>query len=128
MNIKTQVTFLINPKTSILELRDEKASTTFVKISITPKQLAKILSRNARVSVDAEINHLELVGRKHYSEKIVFEIPEWLYNGRDEEDLWKAAQSGLSYGWVADRYFGSKDSFFQEDGKFFARVTKRRWI
>ena len=58
-----------------------------------------------------------------------FEIPKEMSGyGHNAEKLQELAQSKLTDGWIADKYFGSQTSFFSKDEKHYARCTIRRWV
>jgi hypothetical protein len=131
MKIEGRISILINREYTTIEIKDDKANTTFVKATLTPDQLSAALSRQVSIECDVEVHGLERVGKKHENKTLEFEIPKNLetsYLKRDEDKLQKIAQSHLSDGWIAERYFGFQGSFFTKDGKQYARCTIRRWI
>lgn len=130
MKIEGNVSILVNREYTTIEVRDDKARITFVRLQLTPEQLSAALSCLSNVECDVEVNKLDLVGKKHENKTLEFEVPENLEISylRNDEYLEKIAQSHLTDGWIADGYFGSQDSFFTKDGKKYARCTIRRWI
>lgn len=124
MKIKGSISLLINRDETTIELRDVDASVTFAKVTLTPEQLSTALSRLMYVPCIINISQIDKIGKIHENRSFVFEIPKDL---RDDEKLQKIAQGLLTDGWVAENYFGSQNSFFQRDGKYFATVTIRRW-
>lgn len=101
--------------------------TAFATITLTPEQLSAALSRQMNVECKLEVKGLEKVGAKHENEDFVFEISKELYTMHDVEKLHQLAQSQIKEGWVADRYFGSRHSFFTKDDKFYAKCVIRKW-
>lgn len=79
-----------------------------------------------------EVKNADKVGKTHEHKNFVFEIPEHLNKGKkDEKEIQKYAQKLLDEegeGYVADGYFGSKDSFFKENGKQYAKIIARKWV
>jgi hypothetical protein len=76
-----------------------------------------------------EVNGLDKVGKKHENKTYEFEIGD--IDKRDEERLWLAAIRSLGkddlHEWTPDKYFRSQNTFFQKDGKNYARCTIRSW-
>jgi len=129
MKLKGKITILIGRDSTRIEVEDDLASTTFLKIKLTPEQLCAALSRQACVECELETNRLDKIGKKHENKSFTFEITEdlYVYDSRDSVKLQELAQSKLNDGWIAEGYFRSQDSFFQKDDKYFARCTIRRW-
>lgn len=130
---KGQITILVNREFTEITLHDDKASTDFARVRLTPEQLCSALSRLSQTDCEIEVFSLDRVGKKHENQTFEFEIPRKLseYN-RDNEELKKVCEkamqnSGLTE-WKSDHYYGSQNSFFAKDGKNFARVTIRRYV
>lgn len=130
METKVKLTFLVNSDSTSIYVEDSLSGIRFLEMELSPKQLSKILSRIANVEVNATTKRLDLVGKTHECKRFNFEIPESLYsyNNRDCKKLKELADNFLSDGWESDLYFGSQDSFYQKDGKFYARAIIRRYI
>jgi hypothetical protein len=137
MKLKGKITILINQDETMIEIRDELSSITFLKITLTPEQLSSALSRLAMTSCKFETRGLELVGKKMEHKSFEFEIPTYItekYNinyNMPEEELQKYAQKLLDEegeGYIAESYFQSQGSFFSKNGIQYARVIARRWI
>ena len=128
MKLEGRISILINRDGTTIEIEDEKANTRFVRITLTPEQLSAALSRQMAVECELEVKGLSRVGKVHENKSFEFEIPKDLASSRNEQNLHEIAQSLLTDGWVADRYFSSQNSFFQKDGVRYARCTIRRWI
>lgn len=135
MKIKGNISILIGREVTRIEIKDSDAATHFLEIQLNPDQLARILSRESRVECEMDVRGLDRIGKKHENESFVFEIPEEInaisrHHNRDlyNKNLKDHAQTLLSDGWIADGYFGSQGSFFEKDGKKWARTTIRRWI
>ena len=130
METKVKLTFLVDSDSTSIYVEDLSSGIRFLEMKLSPKQLSQILSRQACVEVNAFTKRLDLVGKTHECKRFNFEIPESLYsyNNRDVEKLKELADNLLSDGWESDLYFGSKDSFYQKDGKFYARAIIKRYI
>lgn len=128
MKLEGRISVLINQDGTTIEVEDENANARFLKITLTPEQLSAALSRQMAVECEIEVRGLEKIGKKHENKRFEFEIPSDLASSRNESELQKLAQSLLTDGWIAERYFSSQDSFFKKDGVQYARCTIRRWV
>lgn len=130
--IEGRITMLVNREYTEITLKDVSSNITFATVTLTPEQTIACLSRQGYVECEIELRGLENVGKTMEHQKFDFEIPVDLENskGRTIMDklLGEYAQSLLSDGWIAERYFNSHDSFFTKDGKKYARCTIRRWV
>lgn len=110
-----------------IEVRDNEASIVFAKIKLDTEQVCSALSRLSNTPCEIEVIGLDKVGLKMENKFFVFEMPEYNYSNRDEiakEEIVKVCPEG----WIPDKYFGSQDSFFTQDGKKYARCIIRRWV
>jgi len=128
MKVEGRISILINRENTTIEIQDEKANARFVTVTLTPEQLSAALSRQMAVECELVVKGLEKVGKKHENKYFEFEIDENIRSSKYENELHKIAESLLTDGWVADRYFSSQNSFFKKDGKQYARCIIRRWI
>lgn len=128
MKLQGRISILINREYTTIEVEDENANARFLRITLTPEQLSASLSRQMAIECEIEVNELFKIGKKHENKSFEFEIPNELESSRKEFELHKLAQSLLSDGWIADKYFSSQNSFFKENGKKYARCTIRRWV
>jgi hypothetical protein len=128
MKLEGKISVLINRDGTTIEVEDENANAKFLKITLTPEQLSAALSRQMAVDCEIEVIGIEKIGKKHENKSFEFQIPNELASTRNETELQKLAQSLLSDGWVAERYFSSQTSFFKKDGIQYARCTIRRWV
>ena len=130
MKLKGKITILIGRDSTTIKVEDDVSNTNFLEIKLTPDQLSSALSRLAYTDCDLKVNGLDKIGKKHENKTFEFEIPKGLAYSREAgtEQLRELAQSQLSDGWIAEGYFGSKNSFFEKDGKQYARCIIRRWI
>ena len=129
--IKARISLLIKRDETMIEVIDEDSGITFLEMRLTNDQTCQMLSRLSHVEVEkATVRGLNLIGKKMENREYEFEIPEIIYEykNRDSKKLKEIADCTLSDGWVADSYFGSKDSFVEKDGKFYAKTTIRRWV
>jgi len=121
-----RITTLFNDDGLTIELHDSKANTQFAKIKLTPTQVTKAFSRLGYVECSIELFGLERVGLKHENKKFEFILPVISYT--EEKKIAKELViKRCPKGWVPDLFFNSQDSFFDKDGKRWARTTIRRW-
>ena len=65
MKIKDgRITILVSKEQTRIEIKDNDASITFVRIEITPVQLSQALSRLSFVRCDMEVVGLDKIGKK----------------------------------------------------------------
>ena len=134
MIIKGKITILVNPDSVEIQLMDRDASVTFATVTLTPEQFCTALGRLAHMGCDIDIVGLEKVGKKMEYKSCVFELPDGYtknYKSSYDDTLRDFAQNELDLeneGWIADSFFGSQNSFFEKDGKKYARCTVRRWV
>ena len=123
------ITILINEGRTFIDLHDENAAVTFIRIELTPAQLSQALSRQSHTKCEMEICDLNVVGKKMEHKTIEFEIPVDCGYGEDRRKIaMEHAQKVCPEGWITENYFGSQNSFFYKDGKNYARCTIRRWL
>lgn len=122
-----KITLLFDRDGAILEIEDGLANVRFVKVRLNREQVCQMLSRLAFTHCEkTEVFGLDKVGKEHENKTFEFELP--------KHDYMKARQCALETikdvcpdGWISDDYFSTRDSFFEKDGKKYARVTIRRW-
>lgn len=123
-----QITILFNENGLNIEVYDQLSRECIVEINLDKDQTCEALSRVAYTPCMLRTGHLDRVGKKMLMDKLIFEIP---YKGYDVnkkvEIAIREANIFCPEGWEPDKYYVSKDSFFTEDGKQYARTTIRRW-
>ena len=130
-----RISILIGQESTTIELRDNDSATTIVMATLNPEQLSSALSRLSNTECEIEVTGVwERIGKKMENDHFVFEIEKG-DKGNDKKlvDLCLCALKEVGKGdWIPDNYFGSKNSFWSEDGeggtKYFARAIIRRWI
>ncbi len=124
-----RISIFINRESTTIELHDSVSSIKFAKIILTPEQLSTALSRLSHTPCEVTVMGFDKLNKTLEVEKMSFELPEGMTSyERDYNRLKTLADAALPEGWVHDNYFNSQDSFYQKDGKRFARVTIRRWV
>lgn len=122
----SRITILFDREGLNIDIIDNDASITFVKIHLTPEQTVMALSRLSYTPCSIEIQGIKYVGKKMEWKTLEFEIPDDYM--KYKENALKVVEDKCPKGWTSDNYFNRQDSFFKKDGKQCARVTIRRWI
>lgn len=135
MNIQAKITLLIGRDGTTIEVMDDAASTTFLRIQLTPEQLSAALSRQAHTECQScIIVWLERVGKKMELKKdFTFTMPGCTYNDRvvmaRDACAKELSRLGLDKeGWMPDESFNSQSSFKEAKGITYASTILRRWI
>ena len=129
---KASITFLVSTERTTIEIKDHKSGQTFLKITLTPEQLSMALSRLSYTPCEAEVYNIDKLGKTLFNESFEFEIPKELRSSSKAKELSELclaslAEHGMS-DWTPDIYFSSQNSFFNRDGKEYARAVIRRWL
>jgi hypothetical protein len=126
MKIKDgRITILVSEEKTRIEIRDNDASVTFVRIELTPVQLSQALSRLAMTECDIDVHNLNAVGKKLEHKPFEFKVGKHRYNKLIVHGI---AMEECPAGWEPDSGYSSKGSFFEKDGEQWARTTIRRWV
>jgi len=143
MKLNGKITILINQDETTIEIMDDKASVTIVKITLTPEQLSSALSRLARTDCELETFNLDKIGKQMEIKTFEYEHPSTLTllsvfgpNANidiNDENLAKYAKYLLdkdenNVNWIPDKYFKSQNSFFTKDNIKYFRGIARRWV
>ncbi len=131
MRINAKVTILCGDNGVTIEVQDDDANTNFLKLTLSPEQWCTALGRLAFVSCEeCEVAGLDHVGLVHESKSWTFSLPEDTdaYDKNRESMARHEADMKCPVGWKPDTCYKSRDSFFQKDGKFWARTRIRRWV
>ncbi len=122
--IKGSITFLPSQEGTTIKVRCETSKITFLEVTLTNDQLASMMSRLANTECEIEVKGLDKVGKQHEHQQFEFEYD------KKENVKWicEMAVEKEFKDWTSDHHYGSQNSFFQRDGKNFARTMIRRWI
>ena len=126
-----RITILFGDDGLRIEVRDGKASTMFARIKLNQKQSCQALSRLGHTPCKIEVYGLDKVGKKHENKTFEFEMPEkneYLYGDPQKALAVVTVKKVCPEGWEPDLYFSSQNSFFEKNGKPWARTTIRRWV
>ena len=126
-----KITILVGRENTIIEVEEGFSGQTFLRVQLTPEQLSSALSRMSGTKCEsAKVFGYDRLNKKHEHKFFEFELPEYLssYEDRHSQALKDYAESIIPEGWRSDGYFRSQKSFFDKDGKDYARVVIRRWV
>ena len=110
-----------------IRLSDKDAVIEFVEIEIDYDKFTEALTGMGETECDFEVRALHNVGKIREHKAFEFPIPKTDWSDR-KEVVATEAQKHCPDGWIADTYFGSRNSFFEKDGQNYARTTIKRWV
>lgn len=128
--INAQITICVQEDSVRIELIDKDASVTFFEGEMTHTAFVNALARLGCVGMEnATVCGLDRIGKRMEHKTIEFQFANSTTIYANEKDLaLKEMPRYVPEGWVSDGYFGSQRSFFDKDGKRWARCTVRRWV
>ena len=126
--IDGEITLLFNDNGMTIEIHDQAANVTFAKVNLNNKQALQVMSRLARTDCEIKVFGLDKVGKQVESKPFEFELPRKRYQMSELEVANIAKELLKDSSWIPSTYFGSKDSFFDRDGKPYARTHMKRWV
>ena len=127
MDIEAQITVTATYDDAInITVQDKTSTVRFLEMTMTREQFINAtMNRLACTGVlKASVNGFDRVGKTMEMDDFVVEIPKW----HDSEGAVRIVRKECPDGWVPDLYFGSQGSFFDKDGRHYARTTIRRWV
>lgn len=124
-----KISMLINFDSTMIEIYDEVSSKTFVRVQLTNNQLASMLSRLQRTSCKVEVGDLTIIGKQMEHQTFEFEVDREIKGSNILLHLCctQALEKSNMSDWIPEQRYNSQDSFFQKDGKLFARTIIRKW-
>jgi hypothetical protein len=132
MKINGKITILSSEDGVSIEVYDWDSTNTFCRIFLTPAQFCQAMSRLAHTECKTEVFDLDIVGKKmEHKENIIdlgFEYEKVKWGEERIKYAKKTAKEQCPVGWISDGSFRSQGSFFEKDGKYFARDIIRRWV
>ena len=110
-----------------ISIKDKDARVQFLELKISYSDFTEALTGMAFVECDMEFRSLDCVGKMIEKDTLTFPMPLTTYSNRVEVAI-RESSLATPDGWTTSSYFGSKESFFTEDGKDYARTTISRWV
>ena len=123
-----KLTMLIDEKGARIEVTDGPSGIEFLRLSLTPEQLASAMGRIICVKCVANVYGLDKVGLQHENKTLEFGLPDSAIYDTQKGMACIAAAEACPDGWTPDTYYGSQNSFFTKGEEKWARVTIRRWV
>jgi len=123
-----RITMLVGEDGLKIELYDGVSSVHYAEVRLTPEQFAQALGRLGNTHCTAEVYNLEKLNKRHEHKMFEFELP---YDPMWKDRVKVASEAVLKVcpeGWEPDLHFMSQGSFFNKDGKPWARTAIRRWV
>lgn len=115
-----------------IQIQDNNSRGQFLRIKMTFADFAKALLNQGHVPLEFEVSGLQNVGKIKLSKPLAFPLETTSYNEVREEAMKRAqffVDGGVGSGWIADTYFGNKDSFVKhEDGKTWAHGMQHKYV
>lgn len=110
-------------------IRDDKSRAQFIEIKITAHDLMLALSGRSDVSMQFNARALDKVGKHVIHKTVIVQLPKDVgYNERPKLAKRLAEMEVAGTGWIVSDYFGSKDSYFTNDGQEFARARASAYL
>lgn len=118
--------FSTGEKKLSISITDRKSSSLIFEAYFPLDQLAEMLL-GVGARGEGKVYTGDHIGKQLKVDKITFPIPDCDYGERKAIAI-KEAEKYTPEGWVADQYYGSQDSFYQQDGQYWARVNIRTYV
>jgi hypothetical protein len=107
---------------------DVEARVQFLDIEIALDDFAECLTGLSLVKCDIDVRGLDKVGKRIESDELIFEMPSRVKYSERKQIAAALARKAAPDGWEASGYFYAQDSFFEKDGKSYARTLISRWV
>ena len=132
MKIKTKLTisrpvYGCGKEKISIQVRDVDAHIRFLDIEIDLDKFTKCITGLSEIECTATLRGIENVGKKRETMAIEVEIPKNIYTNR-KETAYVLAKKCTPKGWQCSKFFGSQSSFFEREGKSYAKTTATRWV
>ena len=108
---------------------DKASHEQFLDVEIPLAAFAAALTGLSRQDCDITARSLDVIGLTRETDMITFEISQDIRYSRNKlEEVLKLAEEATPEGWIAPSYFGSQDSYFMDEGKYYARGRISRFV
>jgi len=127
MKIDAQITILASYNNNVhIIIHDKTSGTAFVELELTNEQFVNAtMNRLGNTDVmSAEVQGMDRVGKTHEYKPLEFPITKW----RDADEARSIVGNYCPEGWIPDMGFNNQATFFEKEGKRYARTTIRRWV
>lgn len=108
---------------------DESSSKRFVTVRISLKDFCNCITGLYNVPCVGEVNGLDKIGKTMEHKDFTFPLgKKKIYGDEGKKIAIKACEKHCPEGWIFEKHFNSQNSFFEKDGKDWARTIIRRWV
>ena len=133
MVINAQISIIARYENEVvIKIYDRSSSTTFVELTLTHEQFVNAaMNRLSNCDVKkAIVMSLDRVGKTMEHKPFEFPLPEKTEDWDIDRKIAarKILPSVTPEGWIAEDEFSSQNSFFEKDGKKYARTIIRRYV
>ena len=127
-DLPVSVTLLVDGECILMHIEDVASGVRFLELRMTPEAFTAALGRRAYCPAEARVRGLDRIGLQREQDEIIFPMPDDTDYRMKQTVAIREAMRECPDGWEPDLSFSSQDSFFQRDGKEWARTTIRRWV
>ena len=128
IKIDAQVTILCSGDKVELWVEDVDSHNQFLELEMSAEAFTAALGRLAARPAKATVRGLGTRGMVHEIDKLQFTLPADLRHHCDKAWARRIAVQKCPLGWKPDMDFASQNSFFMQDGEWWAQTTIRRWV
>ena len=128
ISIDAQVTILCSGDKVELWVEDKDSHNQFLELEMSAEAFTAALGRLAARPAKAIVRGLDTVGMVCEIDQLRFTLPADLMHHCDKPAARRVATQKCPPGWKPDMGFDSQNSFFEQDGEWWARTTIRRWV
>ncbi len=111
-----------------IKLKDVDAVLSPIEIEIGYEEFALAITGMSSVECEFEATFLDRIGKQRESMILAFEMPSHFNACRNKDVARERAAEAAPEGWVFEKNFSSQNSFYEEDGKRYARTNAYRWV
>ena len=114
-------------KKIVITIKDTNSVIDFIELEIDYVNFTEAITGLAYSECKFETRLLDKVGKKRIIDNFEFEMDNPKLS-RSKEFAIEKVKKICPIGWECSTYFGSQDSFFDRDGKSFARTKIMKWV
>lgn len=108
-----------------IKIQDKNSVAQFLTLRLTYENFAEMMTGLSYVPCVGEVRGLANVGKIRETQPLRIEMPD---SNRNKELASELALQQCPEGWTPDFYFGSQNSFFSNEGKYYASCRIVRWV
>jgi len=116
-----------NPRPVRITITDTDANIDFAEINLSLEEIAEALLGLAHVECEITTHDLKNVGKTREMDTLIVKFPEEI-NYPTKQDAHDFAIQQMPETWELRDSFTSQKSFFEENGKKYARANIIRWV